>query len=172
MIRKATSKDIDGILSVTKACARDMVAKSIYQWNEHYPNAAAFEKDIQRNELYVLTHEETIIGSIVISTLMDAEYQPISWLTPNAHNLYIHRLSVHPEYQGQGYAQHLMEFAESYGKDNGFASIRLDTFSQNPRNQKFYELRNYKRLGSIYFPKQSEHPFYCYEYVLWNPPSV
>lgn len=166
MIRKATSSDINAILIVTKACAKTMVDKGIYQWNEHYPNAAAFEKDIQRHELYVLTHKEAIIGSIVISTMMDAEYEPISWLTPNKNNLYIHRLSVHPNYQGQGYAQQLMDFAETFGKDHGFASIRLDTFSQNHRNQKFYELRNYKRLGSIYFPKQSEHPFYCYEYVL------
>lgn len=166
MIRKATFKDIDGILSVTKACARFMVDHRIYQWNEHYPNVAAFEKDIQRNELYVLTRGETIIGSIVISTLMDAEYEPIAWLTPNINNLYIHRLSVHPDYQGLGHAQQLMDFAETFGKDKGFASIRLDTFSQNYRNQKFYELRNYKRLGSIYFPKQSDHPFYCYEYIL------
>ncbi|MBJ7879506.1 GNAT family N-acetyltransferase [Gelidibacter salicanalis] len=166
MIRKATSKDIDEILVVTKACAITMVHKGIYQWNEHYPSGTAFEKDIQRDELYVLIHEETVIGSIVISTLMDTEYEPIVWLTPNQNNLYIHRLSVHPDYQGQGYAQQLMDFAENFGKENGFASIRLDTFSQNHRNQKFYELRGYKRLGSIYFPKQSEHPFYCYEYIL------
>lgn len=166
MIRKATSSDVDSILLVTKACAKSMISKGIYQWNEHYPNAAAFEKDIKRNELYVLTNENIIIGTIVISTFMDDEYQSIKWLTPNDKNLYIHRLAVHPDYQGQGLAQKLMDFAEAYGSENGYDSIRLDTFSQNPRNQKFYERRNYKRLGSIYFPKQSEHPFYCYERLL------
>ncbi|WP_299394207.1 GNAT family N-acetyltransferase [uncultured Gelidibacter sp.] len=166
MIRKATSSDIENIISITKACAQNMVDKGIYQWNEYYPNAAAFAKDIHRNELYVLTKENKVIGTIVISTYMDKEYHPIHWLTPNNNNLYIHRLSVHPDFQGHGYAQKLMDFAEHYGKENGYASIRLDTFSQNDRNQKFYELRGYRRLGSIYFPKQSEHPFYCYEYIL------
>ncbi len=52
MIRKATSSDVASILLVTKACAKSMISKGIYQWNEHYPNAAAFEKDIKRNELY------------------------------------------------------------------------------------------------------------------------
>ncbi|MBO3096915.1 GNAT family N-acetyltransferase [Gelidibacter pelagius] len=163
MIRKATSSDIESILILTKACAKFMISKGIFQWNEHYPNAAAFEKDIERDELYVLIHDHQIVGTIVISSFMDEEYQAIKWLTPNDKNLYIHRLAVHPEFQGRGFAQKLMDFAEKFGLDNGYDSIRLDTFSQNHRNQTFYERRDYTRLGSIYFPKQSEHPFYCYE---------
>jgi ribosomal protein S18 acetylase RimI-like enzyme len=60
----------------------------------------------------------------------------------------------------------LISFAETYAISNEFNSIRLDTFSKNLRNQKFYELRGYKRLEEIKFPNQSEHPFYCYELVL------
>lgn len=166
MIRKGTSSDIDSILLLTKACAKSMISKGIYQWNEHYPNASAFEKDIARDELYILISDHIIVGTIVISSFMDNEYQAITWLTPNDKNLYIHRLAVHPDYQGRGFAQKLMDFAENFGSNNGYISIRLDTFSQNSRNQTFYERRNYKRLGSIYFPKQSEHPFYCYELIL------
>jgi ribosomal protein S18 acetylase RimI-like enzyme len=87
-------------------------------------------------------------------------------LTKNKNNIYIHRLAVHPNLQGKGYAQQLMKFAEHYAQENNVLSIRLDTFSQNKRNQKFYELRGYKKLGDIFFPKQSKHPFHCYELVL------
>jgi len=59
-----------------------------------------------------------------------------------------------------------MNFAENHARKNGFTSIRLDTFSQNTANQKFYETRGYQKLGDIYFPKQSEHPFHCYELIL------
>jgi ribosomal protein S18 acetylase RimI-like enzyme len=97
---------------------------------------------------------------------MDYEYIPIEWMTVNENNVYIHRLAVHPSQQGKGFAQEMMDFAEVSAKERNFVSVRLDTFSQNIRNQKFYELRGYKRLGNIYFPKQSEHPFYCYEYIL------
>lgn len=165
MIRKGTSEDIDTILKITKDCAIDMVSKNIHQWNSQYPNRVAFENDVSRNELYVL-EEETIIGCIVISSYMDTEYQDIYWLTPNSNNLYIHRLAIHPNYQRTGLAQKLMKFAEDFAIKNEFISIRLDTFSKNARNQKFYELRNYKKLGAIYFPKQSEYPFFCYEFVL------
>ncbi|EGV43136.1 GNAT family N-acetyltransferase [Bizionia argentinensis JUB59] len=166
MIRKGTIKDIDRILEITKACAIYMVSKNIEQWNAHYPNRSAFQNDVARDELYVLEDEKIIIGCVVISTYMDDEYSAISWLTPNNQNLYIHRLAIHPDYQGQGLAQKLMEFAEKYAKQNNCTSIRLDTFSKNDRNKKFYELRGYKKLGTIYFPNQSEFPFNCYEYVL------
>lgn len=166
MIRKARLTDIDTLMDVTKACAKHMISKGIYQWNEHYPNKMAFLNDIKHDELYVLELEDSVIGSVVLSDLMDDEYIPINWLTENSKNLYIHRLVIDPKHQGKGYAQKLMNFAEQFAIDNNYRSVRLDTFSQNKRNLKFYELRGYKRLGDIYFPKQSGFPFHCYELVL------
>ena len=165
MIRKAIIEDIDSILKITKDCAISMISNNIYQWNDHYPNRVAFENDVKRSELFVIENEETIFGCVVLSTLMDEEYQHVTWLTPSKSNLYIHRLAIDPEYQGKGKAQQLMNYAERYAQENNYDSVRLDTFSQNHRNQKFYELRGYKKLESIYFPKQSKHPFYCYELV-------
>ena len=166
MIRLAKHDDIKRIIKITKACAKHMINNSIYQWNEHYPTISAFKKDIDRQELFVLENSKSIVGCIVISTLIDNEYLPVKWLTQNKNNIYIHRLAVHPGFQGQGLAQKLMNFAEDYAKTNNFLSIRLDTFSKNKRNQLFYELRGYKKLEEIYFPKQSEFPFYCYELIL------
>jgi ribosomal protein S18 acetylase RimI-like enzyme len=166
MIRLGNLKDIDAIMKMTKACAKVMISNGIFQWNEHYPNPEAFINDVERKELFVLEINNKVAGTIVISTLMDEEYFPIEWLTKNENNIYIHRLAIHPERQGKGYAQLLMDFAEKFAIDNNYSSIRLDTFSQNKRNQKFYELRGYKRLDDIYFPKQSKHPFHCYELVL------
>lgn len=166
MIRHAKISEIPDILVITKACAHYMMNKGIYQWNEDYPSAEAFEKDVERNELFVLVLDEEIIGTVVVSTQMDDEYRPVQWLTPNSNNVYIHRLSVDPKFQGKGYAQKLMGFAENLARKAGFISVRLDTFSQNKRNQMFYETRGYQRLEDIAYPKQSEHPFHCYELVL------
>ena len=142
-----------------------MISQNIFQWNEHYPRREAFENDFERQELYVFEIANEVAGSLVISTLMDEEYTPIQWLTPNLNNIYIHRLAVHPKHQGNGFAKKMMDYAEDYCKKHNYTSARLDTFSQNKRNQKIYENRGYQKLGNIYFPKQSEHPFYCYELV-------
>lgn len=165
MIEHAKISEIPEILSLTQACAQAMITNNIYQWNEHYPSKEAFKNDIEQEELYVLKENNLIIGTIVISTFMDKEYIPITWLTPTKNNYYIHRLAVHPAHQRKGYARQLMDYAEAFAKAKKATSIRLDTFSQNQRNQRFYETRGYQKLGDIYFPKQSKHPFYCYELV-------
>lgn len=165
MIVPAKISDLPEIMRLTRACAEAMIAQNIYQWNQHYPSLNAFQNDLKRKELYVLKHQDAIAGTIVISTHMDDEYKPIQWLTPSKNNLYIHRLAVHPDFQGQGLGQALMEYAEAFAKAKKATSIRLDTFSQNARNNRFYKARGYQKLGEIYFPKQSAFPFYCYELV-------
>lgn len=166
MIRHAKISEIADILTITRACAVKMQENGIFQWNEHYPKKEAFVNDVKCNELYVKELNGKIIGAIVISTHMDDEYIPIKWLTPSGNNTYIHRVCIHPDYQGKGFAQEMMDFAEDCSRKNGFTSVRLDTFSQNKRNQRFYEQRGYQKLGGIFFPKQSAHPFHCYELVL------
>lgn len=166
MIRPAKISEIEDILTITKACAVKMESQGIYQWNEHYPSKQFFLNDLERQELYVMEKEDVVIGAIVISTQMDTEYLPIKWLTPNGNSTYIHRICIDPTLQGHGYAQELMDHAEDYSKKKGYTSVRLDTFSQNQRNQQFYEQRGYQKLGDIFFPKQSVHPFHCYELLL------
>ena len=166
MIRCAKIHEIPEIMEVARACAAHMIDKGIFQWNDQYPTENSFTFDISRQELYVLLNEGRIIGMIALTTLIDEEYKPVKWLTKNKNNLYVHRLGVHPDYQGQGYAQKLMEYAEHYAATKGYDSVRLDTFSKNQRNQRFYEQRGYIRLENIYFPKQSDDPFHCYELLL------
>ena len=165
-IRKAKTEDIKAVLSITKACAIDLISKGIYQWSEHYPNKKDFKNDIENCWLYVVENDNEIIGCISISTHMDQEYQSVKWLSKSNKNIYIHRLAVDPKNQSKGYALQLMGFAENYGKQNNYESIRLDTFSKNLRNQRFYERRGYIRLENVYFLNQSQDPFYCYELIL------
>jgi ribosomal protein S18 acetylase RimI-like enzyme len=166
MIRKAKPSEIHRLIEITRACARKMIEEGICQWNESYPHPEAFLTDIEREELFVLISGEEVAGCIVISTLKDEVYEPVSWLSEDGNNYYVHRLAIHPDYQHQGMAKTLMDFAESFARKHNGDSIRLDTFSKNKRNQRFYEARGYTKLEEIYFPKQSEFPFYCFELLL------
>ena len=166
MIRKGTLSDIERILIITKACAKKMDDIGIHQWNDYYPNRTAFETDVERQELFVMEISGSVVGCVALSSLMDKEYENVKWITETRNNLYVHRLAVHPNHQSKGYAKQLMDFAEQFAIKNNYKSVRLDTFSQNKRNQLFYELRGYKKLEDIFFPKQSEYPFHCFELVL------
>lgn len=166
MIRKATAKDLQTVKSITQACAVAMNQQGIFQWNDHYPSWAVFQQDIADEALYVYESNGQVNGCIMLSPVKDHVYETVTWLTPDVNNLYIHRLAVHPNIQKKGLGGQLMAFAEQFALKNGYQSIRLDTFSKNPANQHFYEKRGFQKLGPIFFPKQSPHPFFCYEKII------
>ncbi|NNM22836.1 MAG: GNAT family N-acetyltransferase [Flavobacteriaceae bacterium] len=166
MIRLAKASEIEEIITITRACAKKMSSEGIHQWNEHYPNIESFLTDLKRDELYVLIKNDTLAGCVTISTFKDEVYEQVNWLSKDSRQFYIHRLAIHPQHQHKGNARLLMDFAEALAREKEVDSIRLDTFSKNIRNQRFYEARGYIRLANIYFPKQSSNPFYCYELLL------
>ena len=166
MIRRGVHEDLMPILEITKKCAVKMDAMGIYQWNENYPNRNAFIDDIKNNELLVFTKGALLVGCIALCTKMDDVYKNVKWLTKGVKNLYIHRLAVDPQFQKKGIGKKLMDYAEDFAKKNNFISVRLDTFSKNKNNMRFYERRGYKRLEEVFFPEQSKFPFYCYELII------
>lgn len=169
MIRPGKEMDVSKILGITRACGAAMRAAGIFQWTESYPSEAAFRNDLERGELWVFDQGHGPVACLVLSDLMDPEYQAVRWGTPDRGARYIHRLAVHPDCQRRGIAGQMMDFAELHAWAEGATSMRLDTFSRNAGNQRFYENRGYQRLGAVYFPNQSAYPFYCYELVLPSP---
>ena len=165
-IRQAIITDLDIVKKIAEACAIDMANYSIFQWNEKYPSRDVFKNDIETGALYVIEINKKIVGCIMLSDVKDDSYKDVKWLTKDFKNLYVHRLAVNPDYQKKGHGRRLMDFAESFAVENNFASIRLDTFSLNHRNNKFYKSRGYTQLGDVFFPIQSDLPFHCYEKVL------
>ena len=165
-IELAKINDLDRVKKITSDCALEMISRKIFQWDENYPNIEIFKKDIDNQNLYVYRKKSIVLGCIMLSLSKDEVYNNVKWLTKDEKNLYVHRLAVDPKYQKKGIGKLLMDFAEEYGLKNGLKSVRLDTFSKNDRNNKFYRSRNYIQLDDVYFPNQSEFPFHCYEKVL------
>tara|TARA_B100000214_G_C23947508_1_gene618691 strand:+ start:1077 stop:1583 length:507 start_codon:yes stop_codon:yes gene_type:complete len=165
-IRLAIMEDLNDVKKIAEACAIDMANYSIFQWNDKYPSREVFKKDIESGSLYVLEINKKVIGCIALTDFKDAEYKDIKWINKDSKNLYIHRLAVNPDFQKNGNGRKLMDFAESFAVENNFVSIRLDTFSLNHRNNKFYKSRGYTQLEDVFFPMQSEFPFHCYEKLL------
>ena len=165
-IRLANDKDIIRVVEITNACANHMINQNIFQWDENYPSKEAFKKDVQNNSLYVIEKNNDILGCLCISAKIDDVYKNVKWLTLNERNIYLHRLAIHPDHQGKGLALKLMSYAEAFTIKKGYKSIRLDTFSGNPKNNKFYNLQGYTKLEKIFYRDQSDMPFHCYEKIL------
>jgi ribosomal protein S18 acetylase RimI-like enzyme len=54
---------------------------------------------------------------------------------------------------------------EEYVVEEGYQSIRLDTYSGNPKAMEFYRRLGYTKLGSIDL-KPNKNEYYCFEKVI------
>lgn len=164
-IEKGILEDLCLIMGLIKSVIQDMENQNILQWNEYYPTTEVFENDILNNSLFLLRNEDGILGIIVFDEKQSPEYSQIDWNSKDERVLVIHRLAINPKYQGQGYARKLMDYAEEYAGKHNYKAIRLDAYTGNSRTLSFYEKRDFKKTGELYFPWR-ELPFNCYEKVL------
>lgn len=170
-IALAGPQDLDAVLEIVALCIRQMREAGSDQWDEIYPTRAVFEADAQSGALYVLRapnpaggQQTKVIGAVVINDVQADEYSSVAWRFPDPRPFVIHRLCVHPDRQGLGAGRRLMDFAESSAVARGYASIRLDTYTGNPRAVALYEQRGYRPAGFVRFPRR-RLPFLCMELV-------
>ena len=160
IIQKANINDHGIIMNIIRDAITDMVARGIDQWDDIYPNAEVIRNDLGAGTLYVCIDESIIKGIIVLNEYQDKEYQSLNWQYTSGKHLIIHRLCIDPKYQGHGIARLMVDFAEQYGRENHYQSIRLDAFIHNKRACKLYEQAGYGIAGTVTFRKGE---FYCFE---------
>ncbi len=160
-ISLARTDQLQEIFAIFRQCKAHMEKEHIFQWTDSYPTLEILDADIKSGNLYCLG-SGVCAGVIHISDIQEAEYGSVKWQHTTGNVLVIHRLAIDPLFQKQGLARKLMDFAEHYGSQNNYASVRLDAFSQNHRVLRFYENRGYSKRGEVYFPGRTD-PFFCYE---------
>ena len=74
MIRKASLNDVDSIMDIIKSTVEEMKTYNNTQWDESYPQAKDFIKDIESEELYVEAEGKEIKGFICINYI-----EPKQW---------------------------------------------------------------------------------------------
>ncbi len=159
-IEKGKGEHINTIMNIIKDAINDMESKEIYQWDSIYPDEEVLTLDINKENIYVYVEENIIKGFIILNHDEAEEYKTLEWKYIKGKHLIVHRLCVSPKYQGKGIATRLMEYAENYGKNNKYESIRLDAFIKNRTACSLYENRGYEKVGIVTFRKGE---FYCYE---------
>ena len=130
IIRPAILNDIPGIMRLITEVVPVMNAGGNFQWDNSYPNAAVFEKDIELNQLWVADADGDIAGVSAITTDQESEYAQVGWdLDETA--IVTHRLAVSTRYRGQGIAAKLMQQAEEEAIRQGIKTLRIDTNTNN-----------------------------------------
>ncbi len=117
-IRPFQTEDEASVVSLWQRCELTV------PWNNPY-------KDIARKlkvqpELFLVG----MLDSLLIATVMGGY---------DGHRGWINYLAVHPDFQGQGYAQQVMENVESELRKRGCPKINLQIRSVNARVMAFYQ---------------------------------
>ena len=165
IIRKAEISDLENIMKMYKSCVAGMIENGIDQWDETYPNAEFISEDLLANTYYIALENEEIIGGINIDQNQDETYLAIDWQDKSNQFLVVHRLAVKAEFWKNGIGKSLMLFTENLVSEKGLNSIRLDTYSGNPKTMEFYLRLGYTKLGHIYL-KEGKNEYYCFEKII------
>jgi GNAT superfamily N-acetyltransferase len=165
IIRKAEISDLENIMKMYKSCVAGMLKNSIDQWDATYPNAGVIMEDLIAQTYFVAEENSIIIGGINIDQNQDKTYLEIDWEDKSDSSLVVHRLGVKEEFWKKGIGKKLMIFAENLVVEKGLKSIRLDTYSGNPKAMEFYINLGYQQLGHIYL-KEGKNEYYCFEKII------
>lgn len=160
---EAVAADLPALLALKDACVARMRADGIEQWDEVYPDAAVFIRDLAAGTVHVLREGGGIIGCFTLDTTHDPLWEGMAWTVPVESAEVVHRLMVHPAAQGRGLAKLLMAHAESLARARDFRAIHLDCFTANPAALALYERLGYRRTGTA---RMRKGPFVCFEKLL------
>lgn len=165
IIRKANKTDLDNIMKMYKSCIKGMLENGIDQWDDAYPNTEIISQDLNVGTYYVAEMDETIIGGINIDNNQDDTYLHLDWEDKSDSFLVVHRLGVKEEFWNKKIGKNMMLFSEKLVIEKGLKSIRLDTYSGNPKAMEFYRRLGYSELGTIDL-KPDKDKYYCFEKII------
>ena len=164
MLQCLSAADFQHILPLYRACGAWLSANGFENWGDFYPTEAIIRADLEAQNLFGWVVADELVGVVVVDEVTNPFYPQISWKYSQAKPAFVHRLAVHPAYQGKGYGQSLMLAAESIAQARKLEVLRLDVYEPNHALQRFYTLLGYENTGqSVYLGEPWVYGFVCFE---------
>ncbi|SFJ75030.1 GNAT family N-acetyltransferase [Thermoflavimicrobium dichotomicum] len=159
---QANKEDLDSILDLYHTVVEVLQKNGNDQWDTDYLNDELIQEDLKKGHLFGIKKGDRFVAVLVLTEEKKPEYNQVAWKITDENPLYIHRLAVHPDFQGRGLSKKLLNFAEEYARKNGYGSLRLDAYSRNPVALNLYQGFGFEERGEIRLPSR-DLPFVCFE---------
>jgi len=147
MIRLGTSADLDELHCLARLVVKNLKDNGIDQWSDSYPSRDDFAMDINRNALFVVDLDKTIVGSITVLPENEKFYHEVEWDCTDAY--VVHRLMVSPDHHRMGIGTELFRHAISYTTSHHKKALKVDTHPDNFRMQALICSLGFKYRGYI-----------------------
>ncbi len=153
LFRVATDSDIPAITAIYNEI-HTLEEKGIAStgWVRNiYPTEKTAADALARGELYVCTHDDTVIGSAIINKTQPDSYKLGKWQFPAREEEVpvLHTLTVSPRFSGQGCGGAFVGFYEALARNMGCNYLRMDTQVKNLSARRLYARLGYCEVGIV-----------------------
>ena len=149
--RPTEDADIPAMLAITKQAQSYLRRNKVDQWQDGYPNEAAFRIDMERGESYVLTYGNQVAGFFTLSSHPDACYDEITdgkWSSDEPYCV-LHRCAIDAQFRGSGLSDCMVEFVEALCRQHGRTVLRVDTHRKNKAMQSMLDRHGFQFRGNV-----------------------
>ena len=138
-----TRGDVQAASSVLMTSALDRAERGEELWPPASLTPERLGRYYPEHGWHVAWQSDRPVGCYVL-----LEEDPLFWPeAPAGEALYLHKLAVHPEVQGQGRAQTLLQHAAQQAALRGRGHLRLDTATHRPRLRAVYETFGFQHVA-------------------------
>ena len=146
----AAPKYLEDMCRITDEAKAQLKRLGLDQWQKGYPNREVWESDIETGITWLAVEDGKVLGAFAFQTDPDPSYAVIdgAWLTNGAYAS-MHRVCVSDDSKGKGVAGAMFRHGFAMAKEQGFASLRIDTHPENKPMQRALEKAGFTRCGQI-----------------------
>lgn len=148
-----------------------MQAMNNPQWSLAYPKVSDFHQDIENGVLFCFIEKNTVIGVAALITEPDRwfyELEHENQIIPTVDEvLYVHRILVFPQYNGNRYGETIYALIVAYAKEQHHLAVQVDTHERNTPMNKTLIRSGFMYTGSRGREKRTGL-WNMYEYLLFD----
>lgn len=141
VIKNSTHDDLQTIMDMYRNASTYMRSKNQIAWPE-------FDTEWIADEINNQQQWKLIIEGKIACIWMTAFEDPLIW-GKNEQNpsLYLHRITTHTHFRGQGVSRHLFNWADRFAVRNQLSFIRMDTVGENDGLIQLYGIYGFSLVG-------------------------
>lgn len=147
---KAQPRHLGAISRITLQAKTQLKRLGVDQWQKGYPNREVWSADVARGEAWLAVENDEVLGAFTFLTEPEASYAVIdgAWLTDKPYAS-IHRVCVADSHKGRGVAGAMLAYGFEMARQQGLASVRVDTHRDNRPMQRTIAKAGFTYCGAI-----------------------
>ncbi len=151
-ILNSTTEDIDRIFVIYDLATAYQAMHTNRTW-------LGFERSLVEEEIREKKQWKMVVNGVIACVFVTGFSDPEIWKEKDADpSVYLHRIATHPDFRGQNFVKHIIEWTKGYAAENGKKFIRMDTGSGNERLNNYYISCGFNYLGTTGIDPEADLP--------------